>query len=200
MGSQRYNVHCGREASEHVKNTGLTISMKTCPYCAAEIQDQAVRCKHCGEVLTAVAQPFASSRAVIYVLKVIGLSLAILGLVAALLEVSLVPISGDSSKARLVATRNQIDSFKAALGVYELDNGAFPSTEQGLPALITQPSGFPNWKGPYLDPPVARADLWGHAYIYKCPGVKAPNGYDLYSRGPNGVEGDDDDIGNWQQR
>jgi general secretion pathway protein G len=104
------------------------------------------------------------------------------------------------AKAEVVATQHHIDSLNSALLIYELDNGLFPSTEQGLQALITQPSGvaLPNWKGPYLDPPVIVVDLWGHAYIYKCPGVKNPNGYDLYSPGPNGIEGDDDDIGNWQ--
>jgi general secretion pathway protein G len=105
-----------------------------------------------------------------------------------------------SAKNKLVATRNQIDSYKTALGVYELDNNMFPSTEQGLLALITQPSGatLPNWKGPYLDPPLIRSDPWGHAYIYKYPGQKITNSFDLYSPGPNGIEGDDDDIGNWQ--
>ena len=103
-----------------------------------------------------------------------------------------------SAKNKVVATQIQIDNYKTALGVYELDNGVFPSSEQGLQALITQPSGaaLPNWKGPYLDQ--IRPDPWGHAYIYKYPGVKIPNGFDLYSTGPNGIEGDDDDIGNWQ--
>ncbi len=126
--------------------------------------------------------------------------LLVVVIIGFLVSVAVVKLSGQSAKAKVVATQNQIDSFKTALGVYELDNGVFPSTEQGLQALITQPSGaaLPNWKGPYLDPPVIRLDPWGHAYIYKYPGVKIPNGYDLYSPGPNGIEGDDDDIGNWQ--
>ena len=105
-----------------------------------------------------------------------------------------------NGKARVTATRNQIDWYKTALGVYKLDNGAFPSTEQGLQALIAPPGGaaLPNWKGPYLDPPIVRVDQWGHAYIYKCPGVKVHDGYDLYSSGPNRVAGDEDDIGNWR--
>ena len=105
-----------------------------------------------------------------------------------------------NGKARVIATRNQIDWYKTALGVYKLDNGAFPSTEQGLQALIAPPGGaaLPNWKGPYLDPPVIRKDQWGRDYIYRYPGQKIPNGYDLFSVGPNGIEGDDDDIGNWQ--
>ena len=126
--------------------------------------------------------------------------LLVVVIIGFLVSVAVVKLSGQSAKAKVVATQNQIDSFKTALGVYELDSGVFPSTEQGLQALITTPSGasLPNWKGPYLDPPVIRLDPWGHAYIYKYPGVKIPNGYDLYSPGPNGVEGDDDDIGNWQ--
>ena len=121
-------------------------------------------------------------------------------IIGMLITVAVVKLSGQSEKARLVATRNQIDSYKNALGIYELDNGLFPTTEQGLQALITQPSGvtLPNWKGPYLDPPVIRKDQWGRDYIYRYPGQKVPNGYDLFSVGPNGNEGDDDDIGNWQ--
>ena len=126
--------------------------------------------------------------------------LLVVVIIGFLVSVAVVKLSGSSAKAKTVATQNQIDSFKTALGVYELDNGVFPSTEQGLQALLTQPSGaaLPNWKGPYLDPPVIRLDPWGRAYTYKYPGVKLPNGYDLYSTGPSGVDGNEDNIGNWQ--
>jgi general secretion pathway protein G len=82
-----------------------------------------------------------------------------------------------------------------------MHNGNYPTTEQGLQALIAAPTTAPvpnNWKGPYLDPAVIRKDPWGHDYIYRYPGAKNPNGYDLYSVGPNGTDGDEDDIGNWQ--
>ena len=126
--------------------------------------------------------------------------LLVVVIIGFLVSVAVVRLSGQSAKAKLVTTQHQIDSYKTALGVYELDNGVFPSTEQGLQALLVQPSGvtLPNWKGPYLDPPVIRPDPWGHPYIYKYPGQKIPSGYDLFSPGPNGIEGDDDDIGNWQ--
>jgi general secretion pathway protein G len=119
-------------------------------------------------------------------------------IIGMLVSVAVVKLSGQSAKAKLVATQRQIDAYKTALGIYELDNGLFPSQEQGLNALNVQPGALPNWKGPYLDPPVLRPDPWGHPYVYRYPGQKIPNGFDLFSPGQNGVEGDEDDIGNWQ--
>jgi general secretion pathway protein G len=87
-----------------------------------------------------------------------------------------------------------------ALKLYELDNGNFPSTEQGLDALLSEPSSDPkplNWHGPYLErEPI---DPWNNRYQYKYPGTNNPNGYDLYSIGKDGIEGTDDDVGNWQK-
>ena len=119
-------------------------------------------------------------------------------IIGMLITVAVVKLSGQSEKARLVATRHQIDAYKTALGLYDLDHGLFPSTDQGLNALIVQPPNLPNWKGPYLDPPVIRKDQWAHDFVYRYPGQKIPSGYDLFSVGPNGIEGDEDDIGNWQ--
>ena len=127
--------------------------------------------------------------------------LLVVVIIGMLVSVAVVKLSGQSQRAKLVVTQRQIDAYKTALGIYELDNGFFPSSEQGLQALVTQPATPPapgNWKGPYLDPPVLRKDPWSHDYIYKNPGQKIPNGFDLYSAGPNGIEGDEDDIGNWQ--
>lgn len=126
--------------------------------------------------------------------------LLVVVIIGMLVGVAVVKLGPQAENARLIATRNQIDSYKTALGIYELDNGFYPSTEQGLTALVTKPGSTPapaNWKGPYLDPPVLRKDPWQHDYVYRYPGQKVLNGFDLFSPGPNGVEGDEDDIGNW---
>ena len=87
-----------------------------------------------------------------------------------------------------------------ALRLYAVDhNGNYPSTAQGLQALLTKPASSSvseNWKGPYLEqPPV---DPWKQPYVYQYPGSHPPYEYDLYSLGPDG-EKSDDDITNWQQ-
>lgn len=127
--------------------------------------------------------------------------LLVVVIIGMLITVAVVQLGPKAAQAREVTAREQIRNYGAALDLYELDNGFYPSTEQGLQALIQQPSSPPapsNWKGPYLKPPVLRKDPWGSDYIYKFPGQKLPGSYDLYSPGPNKVEGDDDDIGNWQ--
>jgi general secretion pathway protein G len=124
--------------------------------------------------------------------------LLVVVIIGMLVGVVVVKIAPQTEKARRVATQNQIDAYKTALGIYELDCGFFPSTEQGLNALLTKPGSAPvpvNWKGPYLD--LLRPDPWGHSYVYQYPGQRLPNGFDLFSPGPNGVPGDEDDIGNW---
>ncbi len=106
---------------------------------------------------------------------------------------------GQIGKSEQAAARAQIESFHRALASYRLDTGAFPTTEQGLAALNTPPSGTlpagAQWRGPYLGKAVP-ADPWGHAYIYRFPGVRGD--YDLLSYGKDdkpGGSGDAADIG-----
>ncbi len=116
-----------------------------------------------------------------------------------LMTVAVVKFSGKTVQAQIAATQADIKAYGTALSLYELDNGFFPTTEQGLQALVAKPSTPPEplrWKT-YLETPV-HPDKWGNAYIYKCPGDHKPDGYDLSSAGPNGVPGDADDITNWQ--
>ena len=121
----------------------------------------------------------------------------IIGILAALV---IPKFTGRTEDARKAAAKSQIDTnFSTALDMYEAENGSYPTTDQGLEALRTQPTGDPqpkNWKGPYLKKDIP-PDPWGNSYNYSCPGSHNPSGYDLYSNGPDGQENTDDDITNW---
>ncbi|HOK77965.1 MAG TPA: type II secretion system major pseudopilin GspG [Verrucomicrobiota bacterium] len=119
------------------------------------------------------------------------LVLVILGTLAALV---LPRFAGTSERARKTAALTQISTFKTALNAYEVDNGSYPKSLQDL---VEQPRDAQNWHGPYLDGAVP-LDPWKNAYIYVYPGRHNPNGYDLSSMGPDGREGTEDDITNWQ--
>ncbi len=104
--------------------------------------------------------------------------------------------------ARVAAARTQIETFGTALDAYRLDNGSYPSTEQGLGALWERPTIAPptNWRSPYLRKAVPR-DPWGREYLYVSPGRVNPQSYDLSSLGADGRaggEGDNADILSWK--
>jgi len=109
-------------------------------------------------------------------------------------------LTGRTKQAMVARAQADIGmNIPLALDLYEVDNGFFPATEQGLAALLTEPGSSPappNWNGPYVKK--LRKDPWGNEYIYVSPG-KHSTDYDLYSYGPNGVEGGDDDITNWEE-
>jgi general secretion pathway protein G len=121
------------------------------------------------------------------------LVLVILGILAALV----VPrFANRSQQARETAARADISSISTTISAFEIDNGRYPTSEEGLQALLSAPAGLTNWRGPYLERGMPK-DPWGNAYIYRYPGQRNPDGYDLYSLGPDGREGNDD-IGNWE--
>ncbi len=101
-------------------------------------------------------------------------------------------------KAKLKTAKTQIELLGTALDDFRLDNGRYPTTEEGLQALREKPEGLDNWDGPYLPKPVPK-DPWGHPYQYKSPGDHGP--YDLYSYGADGAEGgekENRDIVSWE--
>jgi len=105
--------------------------------------------------------------------------------------------AGQSQKAKVRATKAQLSEFKTALGSYELEVGAYPTTQQGLFALIEEPSGVEDWPGELLESDVVPKDAWGNEWQYRSPGTNNENGYDLHSYGPDGRDGGDDDIANF---
>ena len=120
----------------------------------------------------------------------------IIGALAALAVPRLV---GRSEAAKITAAEADIKgNISLALRLYEVDNGRYPATAQGLMALVEKPTSPPvpkNWKGAYLEE--SPLDPWGNAYLFAFPGTHPPKDYDLSSWGPDGIASDDD-VTNWK--
>lgn len=102
-------------------------------------------------------------------------------------------VLGYLSDARARSAKLQIDSLSAALDLFYLDTGRYPSKSEGLDALITRSPGIDGWNGPYLQQSAMPVDPWGRAYEYRVPGEKGP--YEIVSLGSDGRPGGEDDAG-----
>jgi general secretion pathway protein G len=124
--------------------------------------------------------------------------LAIIGLLVGLVVSNTEKVLGRSSED--VAKVFVGSSLKTPLIRYRIDMGDYPTTAEGLAALVNAPSGATEkWRGPYIDAPGGKVptDPWGQAYEYRYPGVKNAGSYDVYSKGPDRTPETADDIGNW---
>ena len=124
--------------------------------------------------------------------------LLVLVILAALAAIVTPKFTKRSEQARVTAARTQISQFEVALDAFEIDIGRYPSSSEALRALVEQPSNAEGWQEAYLKRDVPR-DPWDNEYVYKYPGQYNENGYDLYSYGPDGKQGGDDDIVNWTE-
>lgn len=97
---------------------------------------------------------------------------------------------GQLGKSEITIAKAQISSFEKALDAYRIDVGRYPTTEEGLNALLVKPASATKWNGPYLRKEVP-LDPWGNAYIYKAPGIKSE--FDIISYGKDGQPGGTDD-------
>jgi general secretion pathway protein G len=113
---------------------------------------------------------------ILVVITIIGLIMALVG----------PRVLNYLSESKAKAAKIQIESFSSALDLYYLDLGRYPTTNEGLGAL-TQGNNAPGWNGPYLRGGVVPNDPWGHGYVYRAPGQRAP--YDIVSLGSDGQEG-----------
>jgi general secretion pathway protein G len=121
--------------------------------------------------------------------------MVILGLLAALVVPNYIR---QGEKSKLQAARAQVELMGAALDMFRLDVGRYPTSQEGLEALRERPSGLDRWDGPYLKKEIPR-DPWGTAYVYRSPGENAP--YELQSYGADGIaggSGDGADIKSWE--
>jgi general secretion pathway protein G len=122
--------------------------------------------------------------------------LAIIGLLAGLAITNIDKIFGGAqvTTAELFVK----ETMKTALTTYRISMGDFPSTADGLQALITPPSSKADrWRGPYITDAKIPLDPWGEPYQYAYPGKRNKGTYDVWSKGPDKQDGTEDDIGNW---
>lgn len=124
--------------------------------------------------------------------------LAIIGMLAALIGPRLI---SSLSKSQTKTTRSQMELLSTALDSFRLDNGRYPTQQEGLTALINKPDGLVNWSGPYLRKNLIPKDAWGFDFHYTIPATKGGLDFDLYSLGADNKEGgeaENTDVGNWQ--
>ena len=124
--------------------------------------------------------------------------LLVLVILATLAAIVVPKFSGRTEQAKVTAAQTQISNFEIVLDSFEVDNGFYPKGSDGLNDLVEEPNDAANWRGPYLKQEIP-LDPWGNEYVYENPGKRNPNGYDLYSIGPDGRSGTDDDITNWKK-
>jgi len=110
-------------------------------------------------------------------------------------------VMGRLEKAKLKTTQVQINQLSTALDQFKMDNGFYPSTEQGLESLIDEPTVGRSPKnyqdGGYLSRRALPKDPWSMQYNYRQPGIQNQGSFDLWSNGPDEQEGTEDDINNW---
>jgi len=121
--------------------------------------------------------------------------LAIMGLLAAIIAPQVLKYLGSS---RTQTAKVQVQNIDAALQLYRLDVGRFPTQDEGLVALVAAPASAPGWNGPYLQKSAALTDPWGSPYLFRNPGKHSE--VDVYSLGSDKAEGgtgEAADVGNW---
>lgn len=121
--------------------------------------------------------------------------LAILGLLAAIVAPQVLRYLGSS---RSQTAKVQVENINAALELYRLDVGRYPTAQEGLQALVTAPSSAAAWNGPYMQKAAALTDPWGEPYSYRIPGRRGE--VDVFTLGSDkaeGGKGEARDVGNW---
>ncbi len=122
--------------------------------------------------------------------------LAILGLLAGLVGPQVMKFLGGS---KTKAAKLQVERLSGTMDLYRLEEGRYPTTSEGLQALVQQPSGSPNWNGPYLKKSQVPKDPWGYDYQYRSPGQHGD--FDIWALGADnreGGDGENQDLASWE--
>lgn len=118
----------------------------------------------------------------------------VLGIIAMILGGAIYQMSGITNSAKLRQVKSDFKSIESSLEMYKLNAGQYPTTSQGLKALVERPTSTPQpsqWVQVMKKIP---PDPWGKPYGYRFPGKKHPNEFELYSSGPDGIDNTPDDI------
>lgn len=118
-------------------------------------------------------------------------------IIAALAGMVLPHLLPRAEEAKKYIARGEIAGIATALKLYRLDNDRFPTAEEGIEALMRKPASAKNWKGPYLEKKAI--DPWKRPYKYSYPGSRNTMGLDIWSLGPDGQDGTEDDVTNWEE-
>lgn len=123
--------------------------------------------------------------------------LIVIALITVVGGISFYQMAGLFEGAKVDTEKTKVKSLSNALTLYSAKMGSYPSTEEGLNGLVSAPSdGADRWGGPYVQEDALK-DSWGKNYQYRFPGTHNPKSYDLWTLGPDGKDGTEDDIGNW---
>ena len=123
------------------------------------------------------------------------IELLLVMVILAILAAVVVPkMVGRGEQARVAAAKTDIASISSALETYEVDNGLYPTSDEGLAALLVAPGNAPGWHGPYLTHPPK--DPWGNTYVYSYPGQHNTTGFDVYTTS-GGKDTSGNEINNW---
>ncbi len=134
--------------------------------------------------MSVIHRPALNRRAAGFTLVELLVVLVILGLLAGIVVPNLI---GRTETANIQTTQTQIEQLGSALDMFRLEVGRYPTTAEGLEALIRQPPGVSRWNGPYLRRSTIPTDAWGNEFVYRSPGEHGP--YDLLSYGADGSPG-----------
>jgi general secretion pathway protein G len=124
------------------------------------------------------------------------IELLVVIIILAILAAVVIPrVIGRTDDAKIAAATANVSTFDGELEKYKLDTGSYPTSDQGINALMVDMVNNGKWNGPYIKGSLPQ-DPWGHPYLYKAPGDHSVD-YDVFSAGPDGQPGTADDIGNW---
>jgi len=124
----------------------------------------------------------------------------VISIIVVLLALAINKMGGAADFGKEVRVKGDIQALSTALRMYNAQNGFYPTTAQGLKALVLMPTTEPRprqWRCSFDDGKVPR-DPWDNEYNYVCPGKHNPNNFDIFSSGPDRIPNTADDLGNWE--